>query len=74
MKTLLEMKNVNIDFSTSNVHLQAISDVSLTIRVGETVCLVGESGSGKTVLSKMIMQLVESGHPRTGGTNEAVSW
>ena len=32
--------------------------VSLTIGVGETVCLVGESGCGKTVTALSIARLV----------------
>jgi ATP-binding cassette subfamily B protein len=35
----------------------AITDVSLTIRRGQTIALVGENGSGKTTLAKLIVGL-----------------
>ena len=43
--------------------VQAVEDVSLFIRRGETLGLVGESGCGKTTLGRTILQL----HPPTSG-------
>ena len=37
--------------------VQAVKDVSLFIRRGETLGLVGESGCGKTTLGRTILQL-----------------
>lgn len=59
MSVLLDMERVSVEFATRRGVLQAISDVSFSIRAGETVCLVGESGSGKTVTSKAIMRLID---------------
>jgi oligopeptide/dipeptide ABC transporter ATP-binding protein len=44
--------------------LNAVNDVSLTMRRGESVALVGESGSGKTTFGRCLLRLVEP----TGGT------
>ena len=46
--SLLEIKNLKLDFISGERSLRAVDDVSLTMNAGETVCLVGESGCGKT--------------------------
>mgnify|MGYP000916649655 CR=1 FL=1 len=40
-------------------HVQAVDDVSFTIRQGETFGLVGESGCGKTTIGRTILRLTE---------------
>jgi len=42
---------------------QAVKDVSLQVRAGETVGVVGESGSGKTSLGLGILRLIKSEGP-----------
>ncbi|MDD2696265.1 MAG: ATP-binding cassette domain-containing protein, partial [Anaerolineales bacterium] len=39
--------------------VQAVDDVSFTIREGETVGLVGESGCGKTTVGRTLLRLTE---------------
>jgi ABC-type oligopeptide transport system ATPase subunit len=39
--------------------VQAVDDVSFTIREGETVGLVGESGCGKTTVGRTMLRLTE---------------
>ena len=56
--TLLEIKNLKMDFGKGADALRAVDGVSLTIGAGETVCLVGESGCGKSVTALSIARLV----------------
>jgi oligopeptide/dipeptide ABC transporter ATP-binding protein len=56
--SLLEIKDLKMDFGKGAGALRAIDGVSLTINAGESVCLVGESGCGKTVTALSIAKLV----------------
>ncbi|HTV63596.1 MAG TPA: ABC transporter ATP-binding protein [Verrucomicrobiae bacterium] len=58
--SLLEIKNLKMDFGQNSEALRAIDDVSFSIGAGETVCLVGESGCGKTVTALSIARLVST--------------
>ncbi len=59
MKTpLLQVKNLNVDFTSNQRVFHAVKDASFTIEEGQTVALVGESGSGKSVTAMSIMQLL----------------
>lgn len=51
---LLEVKNLNAGYG----YLQILRDVSLTVDVGEYVCLVGPNGAGKTTTLKIIAGLI----------------
>ena len=55
---LLTVKNLSVDFKTSEGLFRAVDDVSFTIEKGQTMALVGESGSGKSVTALSIMQLL----------------
>ena len=64
--TLLEAKNISIDYKTEAGVMRAVEDVSFTLRVGESLGLVGESGCGKTTLAKSIIRLLA----KNGGISE----
>jgi oligopeptide/dipeptide ABC transporter ATP-binding protein len=58
--SLLEIKDLKLDFGRGAEAARAVDGVSLTIEAGETVCLVGESGCGKSVTAQSIARLVPS--------------
>lgn len=50
LSVVLEVKNLSKSF----IGVQALKDISLTIRAGEIHCLAGENGCGKSTLVKSI--------------------
>lgn len=54
---LLEIKNLNVRLKGNKGVVNAVRDVSLTIREGRICGLVGESGCGKSVTAKSVMKL-----------------
>ena len=57
MSTLLDIKNLNVQFDTDEGRIVAVENISLSVNEGEVLGVVGESGSGKSVTAKSIMQL-----------------
>lgn len=58
MTTLLEVKNLSIDFKLNDQIIPILKDISFILNSGETLGVVGESGSGKTVTVQSILSLV----------------
>src|SRR2546423_15235916 len=56
----IRLESVGVRFTARNGAVQALSDVSLSIKPGEFVCLVGPSGCGKSTLLNVIAGLVEA--------------
>ncbi len=54
----LAIKNLSVEFHTSEGVIRAVKNVSFSVPAGKTVGIVGESGSGKSVTSLTIMRLV----------------
>jgi peptide/nickel transport system ATP-binding protein len=82
MTALLSVENLSKTFTFRSgwfgpmQSLDALSDVSLSVEVGETLAVVGESGCGKTTLGRCIVKALPptSGRvtyrPRSGGEVE----
>ncbi len=65
--TLVNVRNLSVDFRAGTAVSHAVKGVSFTIERGETVALVGESGSGKTVSALSILRLLNypaASHPQ----------
>jgi oligopeptide/dipeptide ABC transporter ATP-binding protein len=58
MSTLLDVKNLSIDFKTSNGIVSAVENVTFTIKKKEIFALVGESGCGKSTIAFALMRLL----------------
>nr|VFK11959.1 MAG: microcin C transport system ATP-binding protein [Candidatus Kentron sp. LPFa] len=63
-RTLLEARNVRVHFPIRKgilrravAHIEAVEDVTLRVREGQTIGVVGESGSGKTTLGLALLRL-----------------
>src|SRR5713226_1693347 len=56
--TLLEIKNISVDYHAANGTVHALSDVSITLERGQILGLAGESGSGKSTLAYAITRLL----------------
>lgn len=65
-KTLIRAENMSIDyvlkrnlFGKPKKVFNAVKNISLDLKVGETLGIVGESGSGKSTLGRAIMQIID---------------
>ncbi len=56
MTTMLELKGVSAGYGT----FQALFDVSLEVRAGESVAVIGPNGAGKTTLLRAISRLIDA--------------
>jgi dipeptide transport system ATP-binding protein len=56
--SLLEIRNLSVDFQTAHGLFRAVDGVDLDIDEGDLVAIVGESGSGKSVSMLALMGLL----------------
>ncbi|MFI6481644.1 ABC transporter ATP-binding protein [Nonomuraea sp. NPDC050663] len=56
-KTLLEARDLHVQFASRGRKARAVDGVNLAIGEGEIVALVGESGCGKTTLARTLLGL-----------------
>lgn len=68
---ILELKNVNKIYNSTEVKVHAVNDVSLDFTEAEFAAIVGPSGSGKTTLLNLIggLDMPSSGEIIINGTN-----
>lgn len=52
---ILDIRKLNISFTTYGQRVQVLHDVSMSVAEGERVALIGQSGSGKTVTMRAII-------------------
>jgi len=67
MDIVLEIKNLQMSYDTSEGPVSALDNVSFKIMAGEAMGLVGESGCGKTSLGMCIMKLLPENAEITHG-------
>ena len=60
---LLRFENVSMHFKDGAEHIQAVDNISFSLRQKELLGIVGESGSGKSTVAKLLTGL----HTATGG-------
>lgn len=77
-EAVIELEHLSLSFTLQNAILkknrklvQAVDDVSLSVKQGEVLGLVGESGSGKSTVARLIAGLYrpDSGTIRVHGTD-----
>ncbi|MDY3359715.1 MAG: ATP-binding cassette domain-containing protein, partial [Clostridium celatum] len=67
MESLIQVKNLTIDFQLERGNLRACDNASIEINKNEIIGIIGESGSGKSTLASGILNLVQSPGKISGG-------
>jgi peptide/nickel transport system ATP-binding protein len=67
VSTLLEVRDLYLEFKTSRGQLKALNGMSFEVQAGEVFGLVGETGCGKTVTGLSILRLLPRSAAITAG-------
>ena len=63
---LLELKNLDVTYSTGSGEVAAVRDVNLRLDAGDTLGVAGESGSGKSTVAMSVLRLLPRSAKVTG--------
>ncbi|MEU4651506.1 ABC transporter ATP-binding protein [Nocardia fluminea] len=67
-RPLLEIRDLDVGFTSDGKEIPAVRGVNLTVYPGQTVAIVGESGSGKSTTAHAIINLLPGTGKVTGGS------
>ena len=69
----IRMENVYKEYTVADVKVQALNNVSFSVKKGEYITIMGPSGSGKSTLMNMIgcLDKPSGGIVEIGGKNTA---
>ena len=73
MSTLLELKQITLNYKNYNTSVEVIKGINLSIKNGEKVAVVGKSGSGKTSLIMLMAGLEKPTSGEIVFDNEVIS-
>ncbi len=68
MSTLLEVKDLQLEFKTARGILKALNGITFNVQHGEVFGIVGETGCGKTVTGLSVLGLLPRSAKVTNGT------
>jgi peptide/nickel transport system ATP-binding protein len=66
IRPLLELKNLDVTYSTGSGEVAAVRDVNLRLDAGDTLGVAGESGSGKSTVAMSVLRLLPRSAKVTG--------
>ena len=67
MNTLVDIRNLSVDFRTPRGRVKALRNISFKVRKNRIIGIVGESGSGKSTILWAMLGLLSGNADVTGG-------